>query len=86
VIGSVDQFVVTAASYARNRVNSETVARLRGGAAAIRFEWLKISKSWPRAMATSVIPHASATRTGSAVGTDTATRIEAPTTAAFCTH
>ena len=47
--------------------------------------WVKISKPSLRAMATSVMPAASAVRTASAVGADTATTTGAPIAAAFCT-
>ena len=47
--------------------------------------WVKISNPSPRAMATSVMPAASAIRTASAVGAETATMTGAPMAAVFCT-
>src|SRR5579883_1917082 len=53
--------------------------------AVIRPGWVKISKPSARATATSVMPAASAIRTASAVGAETATITGAPSVAAFCT-
>src|SRR2546421_7262949 len=48
-----------------------------------RSAWVKISNPSCRATAARVMPAASATRTASAVGADTATRIGTPKMAAF---
>ena len=54
-------------------------------APSTRWGWVKTSKPSLRAIATSVMPAASAMRTASAVGAETATIIGAPIAADFCT-
>lgn len=51
----------------------------------MRPGWVKISNPSPRAMAARVMPAASAIRTASAVGAETATMTAAPIAAVFCT-